>query len=524
MSNNRGAAGAGVAVERVIGQLVDRRSLGGDYSPDECARRLSCFSVVETLLLRSMAGWVVRCPELDVKIELGRQVAFAAERADALLQRVSQLLWPAERDVLLHPAVAALLDEANSRPQSTAGLLAGWGGVVLPRLLSAYDEYVSATDAVSDAPTLRLIVQIRPDVAQLADWMQARLDALLAAAPATAAEAQEQNRRLQMHWQEANAAGGLTAVAGEGQGVGGQGVLQRQGEPLTDGVARDGRFRDMRPGESPPPEPLDRPEGRLAYLMRTLNFELFACEMMGRNLYEYGGVLPWQFTLDMARQCWDEARHAEMMVKRLELLGQLDTTQAEPYPLDNGPWHDIYPGGLFQRLVAMNRGIEGLALDAHVHRAGSFTEVGDIVGAGTHIFIVADEAPHVGFGNRWLRYLLRHDSDPDQTDLALIPFFPVMGQQFAPKEEDSDPELAAAEQEAWEAIAARRAVRLHAAGIEDFALGLPDATGEKLGPGVLGVRRGFPVNLLARRLAGFTPADTREALAAAEGKVAVPDA
>ncbi len=118
MSNNRSAAGAGVAAERETGQFVDRRPLGGDYSPDECARRLNCFSVVETLLLRSMAGWVVRCPELDVKIELGRQVAFAAERADALLRRVSQLLWPAERDVLLHPAVAVLLDEANSQPQS----------------------------------------------------------------------------------------------------------------------------------------------------------------------------------------------------------------------------------------------------------------------------------------------------------------------------------------------------------------------------------------------------------------------
>ena len=522
MSNNQGAGGTPVDVNRQTSQLEDRRSLGGDYSPEECARRLNCIYIAEASLLRSLAGWVVRCPELDMKIELGRQVAFAAERADALLRRVSQLLWPEEREVFLHPAWAALLDEANSRPQSTVGLLAGWGGVVLPRLLSAYDQYVSATDAISDAPTIRLIQHVRPDVAQLASWMQARLDALLEAAPTAVEEATDQQTHLQALWQDAHAAGGLTAAGDEDQGISGQSVLKHQREQLTDGVARDDRFRDMRPGESPPPEPLDQPEGRLAYLMRTLNFELFACEMMGRNLYEYGGIMPWQFTLDMARQCWDEARHAEMMVKRLELLGQLDTAGSEPYPLDNGPWHDIYPGGLFQRLVAMNRGIEGLALDAHVHRAGSFAEVGDVVGAGTHIFIVADEAPHVGFGNRWLRYLLRQESDPNQDDLALIPFFPVMGQQFAPQE-DSDPELAAAEQEAWEAIAERRAARLHAAGIEDFALGLPDAAGDKLGPGVLGVRRGFPVNLLARRLAGFTPADTREALEAAEGRIAVQD-
>jgi uncharacterized ferritin-like protein (DUF455 family) len=259
--------------------------------------------------------------------------------------------------------------------------------------------------------------------------------------------------------------------------------------------------------------------------MRTLNFELFAAELMGRNLYEYGPELPWQFTLDMARQCWDEARHAEIMVERIKVTGvpwQPGEAGFEPYPLDNGPWHDIYPGGLFERLVAMNRGIEAMALDTHVYRAGTFEMLGDVTGGATHTYIVADEAPHVGFGTRWLRYLLFRESDPRQADLALIPFFPIMGQRFAPGEDTlGQAQLAQyqeAELRAWESIAARRAARMAAEGREDFVVATAGGA-EKvpLGPPVLGVRRHDPVNVLARRLAGFTPDEIQEAVTAAGG-------
>ena len=291
-------------------------------------------------------------------------------------------------------------------------------------------------------------------------------------------------------------------------------------------VARDGRFRDLGPDETPPPEPLDTPQGRLAYLLRTLNFELFAAELMGRNLYEFGPTLPWQFTLDMARQCWDEARHAEIMVRRIEATGvpwQPGEPGFAPYPLDNGPWADIYPGGLFERLVAMNRGIEGLSLDTHLYRFDTFAGLGDDVGAATHLYIVADEAPHVGFGTRWLRYLLFRETQPRQADLALIPFFPVMGQQFAPGEDPPGQEerriFQEAEARSWERIAERRLARLEREGRTDFAA--PADGPPPTGPSVLGVRRRDAVNRLARRLAGYTEEEIEQAVAAAGGKVAV---
>lgn len=502
--------------------------LGGAFLPPENARRLHVFQYAETEIMRTLAAWIPLVPELDVKIELARQVAFGAERADALWKRVAQLLWPEERDVQVHPALARLLRAAEDAPHSAA-LLAGLGRAVLPRLADAYRGHAAAADPVTDAPTVRLLERLAPEVDALASWAVTRAaavtagdpDAQAGGAPGVAAHL----RRLEGEWA---AAGTWIAEPAGGEGVSVLGALRQAptgAHARVDGLARDARFRDLAPGETPPPEPLDQPAGRLAYLMRTLNFELFAAELMGRNLYEYGPELPWQFTLDMARQCWDEARHAEIMVARIKATGvpwQPGDPGFAPYPLDNGPWHDIYPGGLFERLIAMNRGIEAMALDTHVYRAGTFELLGDVTGAATHTYIVADEAPHVGFGTRWLRYLLFRDSDPRQADLALVPFFPVMGQRFAPGEDALGQEQRSAyrdaELRAWEHIAARRTARLAVEGREDFVVALAgDGETVPLGPPVLGVRRHDPVNVLARRLAGFTDAEIRDAVAAAGG-------
>jgi hypothetical protein len=176
-----------------------------------------------------------------------------------------------------------------------------------------------------------------------------------------------------------------------------------------------------------------------------------------------------------------------------------------------------------ERLVAMNRGIEGLSLDTHLYRYDTFAGLGDEVGAATHLYIVADEAPHVGFGTRWLRYLLFRETQPRQADLALIPFFPVMGQQFAPGADPSGQEERRAFQEAeagaWERIAERRLERLEREGRADFAA--PADGPPPTGPSVLGVRRRDAVNRLARRLAGFTEEEIEQAVVAAGGKVAV---
>jgi hypothetical protein len=45
--------------------------------------------------------------------------------------------------------------------------------------------------------------------------------------------------------------------------------------------------------------------------------ELQAMEGAGRSVYDFPDA-PWEFTMDMARQVWDESRHVEIYLRLLE--------------------------------------------------------------------------------------------------------------------------------------------------------------------------------------------------------------
>ena len=60
--------------------------------------------------------------------------------------------------------------------------------------------------------------------------------------------------------------------------------------------------------------------------------ELQAMEGAGRTVYECPAA-PWEFTMDMARQTWDESRHVEVFSRLLEHLGGLH----RGVPRDNDP-------------------------------------------------------------------------------------------------------------------------------------------------------------------------------------------
>ncbi len=47
--------------------------------------------------------------------------------------------------------------------------------------------------------------------------------------------------------------------------------------------------------------------------------EMQAMEGAGRTVYDFPDA-PWEFSLDMARQVWDESRHVEIYIRLLEHL------------------------------------------------------------------------------------------------------------------------------------------------------------------------------------------------------------
>ncbi|MGB8684329.1 MAG: DUF455 family protein, partial [Candidatus Binatus sp.] len=86
--------------------------------------------------------------------------------------------------------------------------------------------------------------------------------------------------------------------------------------------------------------------------------EFQAMEAAGRTLYDFPDA-PWEFQLDMARQVWDESRHAEIFERLLNYMGGKMGDYVETEIL----WRCTQAEDPAARVAGINRGLEGLACD-----------------------------------------------------------------------------------------------------------------------------------------------------------------
>jgi len=134
--------------------------------------------------------------------------------------------------------------------------------------------------------------------------------------------------------------------------------------------------------------------------------------------------VPFQLKLDMARQCWDEARHTEISCKLSEHMGTELGEFAEATFLYEAACN---PDPVL-RLTGVNRALEGLAIDVF----NTMREFGDVSGDPVLEFcedwMLADEVTHVKMGSDWLRRLT--EKDPERRERALE-FQRVVDQLFS---------------------------------------------------------------------------------------------
>jgi uncharacterized ferritin-like protein (DUF455 family) len=137
--------------------------------------------------------------------------------------------------------------------------------------------------------------------------------------------------------------------------------------------------------------------------------ELQALEGAGRSCWDYvdDDELPWKFQLDMARQCWDETRHVEIYSA---LLDHVDAEIGE------------FPENLFlfefgcsadpaERVVGVNRCLEGLALDVFADTIRFGKAADDETIWRSVDYVSADEVTHVRFGQVWSKELTENDPE-----------------------------------------------------------------------------------------------------------------
>src|SRR2546430_4045543 len=134
--------------------------------------------------------------------------------------------------------------------------------------------------------------------------------------------------------------------------------------------------------------------------------ELQAMEGAGRSVYDFPDA-PWEFTLDMARQVWDESRHVGVY---LRLLEHLDGYVGE-FPETTILWRCACAEDAAARVAGVNRGLEGLACDVFNQLIHIARKIGDPILEHAVDYVLADEITHVRMGSKWLDRLTEGDPE-----------------------------------------------------------------------------------------------------------------
>jgi len=148
------------------------------------------------------------------------------------------------------------------------------------------------------------------------------------------------------------------------------------------------------------------PLHRRQLLHREYNQEVQTIEIAALCLVDYPDA-PWGLRLELARQCWDEARHAALCYRRLQALGGYKGE----FAIANIDWSVVAMlDSLAARLAIQHRTFEAGSLDIEECAAAQYREAGDEETAEASEAIEADEVPHVRFANEWLKRMT--DAEP----------------------------------------------------------------------------------------------------------------
>jgi uncharacterized ferritin-like protein (DUF455 family) len=316
---------------------------------DDTAIRLSNYLHVLRELVHLSCGHLALEPRFEVKALLADHLHDDARAVTKLRRRLDELRTPSEYPGAPSAELTQLLDRAADA--DTGEYLEIAYGELKPTLIAACSVHLQQLDPLLDEPGLRLLTQLRH-----------RQERHTTELPAAATQSAFEDL------------GALSIRPGEARALTVMAPLERP--------ARDAFVEIVDAAE---------PDGQQQFVHSLMDAELCAAELTARSSHEHPDM-PWDFHVDMARQCWDEIRHAEVLDRLMAT--ELGCHWGE-YPVDLGDFEAIYaldlPGrlerlpGLGGRRDVIDRGHESVArvLD----------------------FLLADAASHARTGERWSTYV-----------------------------------------------------------------------------------------------------------------------
>jgi hypothetical protein len=155
-----------------------------------------------------MAGWIALTPELQVKLEMARQVYEDALHTDALGKRLGELRSQAQVSKPVNDAFATFMNTIEDKEEweDTIERLVGIYRVLKPHLIAHYSAHIAAANPVYEPPTLRILARLVDEEKRHVERGSVLLDDLL-----DSPEKHRRASRWESHLEELlAAAGGVT--------------------------------------------------------------------------------------------------------------------------------------------------------------------------------------------------------------------------------------------------------------------------------------------------------------------------
>ena len=189
-------------------------------------------------------------------------------------------------------------------------------------------------------------------------------------------------------------------------------IWERAGDPRSMPEDRKGGQIRLTPDRA------EAPDAARGLMHGIFMGEVQALEGAGRTCWDFetgtgADDAPFELKLDMARQCWDEARHCEISVKLGEWMG----TEVGEFSEATFLYEAACNPDPVLRLTGVNRALEGLAIDVFNTMREFGSVAGDPVLEFCEDWMLADEVTHVKMGSDWLRRLT--ETDPERRERAL---------------------------------------------------------------------------------------------------------
>jgi Protein of unknown function (DUF455) len=357
------------------------------YDVDENAIRFSNYFHVLRELVHLSCGWLPLAPEFEVKYAFGDHLHDDARSISKIRRRLYELRHPSDYPGAPGDELGHLLDRLDAA-QTPAEYVALAYGEAKPALVRAIEIHLENLDLVSDEPSLRLLGPLaerqRRHLAELgpgADGPLPVIDDLGAL-----------EIRLKATPRELRVMAPLVEPARD-EFI----EVTPEGDPF---LARELYINDPEENHVP----VEREEQR-HFFHALMDAELCAAELMARNSHEHP-EMPWDFHVDMARQTWDEMRHARL--HSLLMPKELGCGWGD-YPVGFSYFRSVYAHDLLGRLALFNSTSEQKAMWRHSHRRKVLVERGQEQIAQIFDYLLADEVPHVHNGTRWGSYLCGGD-------------------------------------------------------------------------------------------------------------------